>query len=93
MVSPENIDKLAELARIAIKEEEKASLAKDIDSILAYVSELQNVEIKKGKKDMPELVNVMREDINSHEAGIYTKDLLEAAPSKRGEYFSVKKIL
>ena len=37
--------------------------------------------------------NVMREDANPHESGIYTEKMLEQAPAREGNYIKVKKIL
>ncbi len=35
----------------------------------------------------------MRDDADPHEAGLYTEDLLKAAPGRDGNYVKVKKIL
>lgn len=94
MVSIKEIEKLAALARIRVPEEEKEPLRKDIDAILGYVGEIQKVSADLGEaKAKPSLRNVMREDGEPHESGLFTEDLLKAAPEGEGEYFKVKKIL
>ncbi|MDO8590992.1 MAG: Asp-tRNA(Asn)/Glu-tRNA(Gln) amidotransferase subunit GatC [bacterium] len=93
MVSPEDIKKLANLARIKVSEEELPKLSKDIESILGYVSELEKVEVVEGEKQKEGLRNVMREDALAHESGKYTENILINAPRRQGDYVVVKKIL
>ncbi len=90
----EDIEHLAKLSRIAVTEDEAEVLAEKITSILGYVSEIEeitgNVEME---KKVGALFNVMREDENPHEAGLYTEDILNLAPKREGQYVKVKKIL
>lgn len=90
----EDIEHLAKLARIELKDGEANALAGDITSILGYVSEVSEItsDIAREKKNGP-LFNVMREDGKPHEAGMYTEALLKAAPDRKGQYVNVKKIL
>ena len=94
MISLKDIEKLADLSRIALAPEEKESLRKNMDSILGYVEQVNKVsaEVNSAKK-AGLLRNVMREDSNSHESGIFTEMLLSAAPKREGEYIKVEKIL
>ena len=90
----EDIEHLAKLARIAVTESEADALAKDITSILGYVSEIEEITGNaEGEKIVGALCNVMREDKDPHEPGIYTEDLLNAAPEREGQYVVVKKII
>jgi aspartyl-tRNA(Asn)/glutamyl-tRNA(Gln) amidotransferase subunit C len=90
----DDIKRLATLARIELTQEEAEVFAKDISSIVGYVSEIKEIT-----GDAPEekvigaLYNVMREDTNPHEPGLYTEDLLSSAPEREGQYVKVKKIL
>ena len=94
MISIKEIEKLADLSRIALSPEEKESLRKDIDSILGYVAQIKSVSAGlDSEKKAGGLRNVMREDTNPHESGIFTEPLLSAAPSREGQYIRVKKIL
>ncbi len=74
---------------------EAESLATDITEIVGYVSEIntitgtQDVKMKK----VGVVHNVFREDVDPHEGGLYTEDLLRAAPQRRGQHIEVKKIL
>ena len=93
MLKKEDIDKLAALARLDIPEIEKESLRKEIDAILGYVDEIQEVAGSEGKKEAGEIRNVFRDDKEPHLPGEYTKELLEEAPRRQDNYVKVKKIL
>lgn len=88
MLSQSQIEKLATLARIAITDEEKAQFGKEIESILGYVSEIQEVA-KEGKQTIS-IKNVLREDVA---VNTDPENLLEEAPHTEGDFIAVKKIL
>jgi aspartyl-tRNA(Asn)/glutamyl-tRNA(Gln) amidotransferase subunit C len=90
----QDIQRLALLARISVTDAEAESFAKDITSILGYVSDIEKITGNmEGEKKVGEIHNVFREDKNPHAPGIYTEDLLNNAPSRSGDYVKVKKIL
>ncbi|MDO8183674.1 MAG: aspartyl/glutamyl-tRNA amidotransferase subunit C [bacterium] len=95
MISIEEVKKLADLARLNVPEGELDKLAKDLESILGYVSELKNAPISPAGEFAEEqkLINVLREDTNPHESGLYTADLVKAFSKTRDNYLSVKPIL
>ena len=94
MISIEEIEKLADLSRVALVAEEKESLRKEMDSILGFVEQIQKIsESFTSEKNVGLLRNVMREDSEPHESGIFTDVLLSAAPKREGQYVKVKKIL
>lgn len=88
-----DVEHLAGLARIAVSEEEKKILQHDLEGILAYVSQIKQVESQKSKVESGDLYNVMREDSEPHESGKFTEDILAQAPAREGNRISVKKIL
>jgi aspartyl-tRNA(Asn)/glutamyl-tRNA(Gln) amidotransferase subunit C len=89
-----DIEHLAKLARIEVIDTEADSIAHDFSSILGYVSEIEAITgDTSGEKHVGAHFNVMREDANPHEPGMYTEDLLSAAPDRDGQYIKVKKIL
>ncbi len=88
-----DVEHLAGLARISISDSEKELLRHDLEEILAYVSQVTEVVTEVGTPMVGELRNVMREDENPHEAGIFTELLLSAAPAREGNRLLVKKIL
>lgn len=94
MITIKDIEKLAELSRVAISPEEKEAFRKDMDSILGYVDQVQKVSANLSEEKKAGILrNVMREDSNPHESGIYTETLISAAPKREGNYLRVKKIL
>ncbi len=94
MLSMKEIEKLAELARLEIPEEEKEGLRKDIDAILGYVGEIQKISAEAPQADgLGDVYNVFREDAKPHASGAFSKELLKEAPQRDGEYVKVKKIL
>lgn len=96
-ISTEDLNKLAELARLRFDSAELESFSKDIDSILSYVKQVQEVaigEISNRPAGVYALLeNQMRRDENPHPAGEFTEKILGQAPQRDGNYFKVKKIL
>lgn len=92
MISKEEVKKLATLSRIDLGDDEATKLAGEIDSILAYVGQINDAEVGTDAYVVGPH-NVMREDIPSHERGEHTKDILKAAPKSENDYVVVKKIL
>ena len=93
----EDVKKLAMLARVDMGEEEMAGIAKDFDSILAYVGQVQQAvktDVVEDKK--PEdyrLHNIMREDVVTNNRGEYTDKILEEMPDTEAGFLKVKQIL
>jgi len=56
-----DVENLAELARIELTEEEKRDILKDMDGILEYVKQIEEVEVVDIKSEY-NLKNVWRED-------------------------------
>jgi aspartyl-tRNA(Asn)/glutamyl-tRNA(Gln) amidotransferase subunit C len=93
MITKGDIEKLAVLSRISLGEEEKESLARDIEGILSYVKEISSIRVDKIYPWEPNRRNVFREDRVENKSGQYTADLLRSAPEREKNYFKVKKIL
>lgn len=91
-ITSKDIKKLADLARIDISDSEAENLTGEMDSILEYVGQIKDAG-GSIQKIVPDLHNVMREDVATNTGGEYTEDLLNSAPSREGKYFKVKKIL
>lgn len=94
MMNVKEVEKLADLSRIALSPEETEALRKDMDSILGYVEQINKVSATLSfDKETGAVRNIMREDANPHESGAFTEELLAAAPAREGQYIRVKKIL
>jgi aspartyl-tRNA(Asn)/glutamyl-tRNA(Gln) amidotransferase subunit C len=90
MISPEELKHLAELARIEVPAEESEKLRADLDRIVGYVAELQNVDTESvspvtgGTTE----VNVMRGD-DSNLTQLQGDSAREAFPEKKDGYLAV----
>ena len=95
MLTRQDIDNLASLARISLSETEKDKLQQDMEAILGYVGELQKAP-GLTEEHLPEnyyLRNVMRDDVEPFESGLNTEMILSQAPKRKDNFFMVKKIL
>ncbi len=93
MATVEDVKKLAALARIRINDAELETFTKEFDAILAYVSQLEELELPKAGEEKPALYNIMRADGEPHESGLYTKRLAEQFPLREGDALVVKQII
>lgn len=93
MATTEEVKKLAALARIRIDDAELEKFTKEFDAILAYVGQLEKLELPMDKSDLPKLRNVMRADGEPHEVGIYTEKLTEQFPAREGGALMVKQVI
>lgn len=88
----EDLDNLSQLARITVKEEEKEKMLHEMQAILGYVSEINevsgNVERTKGTH-----YNIVRDDIVTREPGTHTEALLKEAPETEDGYVRVAQVL
>lgn len=90
----EEILHLATLSRIELTEDEIERFTKEFGAILAYVASIKNLAgTAVSEKKVGVVHNIFREDENPHAGGIYTDDLLAAAPQRDRGYVKVKKIL
>lgn len=94
------VKKLANLARIDMSDEEMNEIAKDFDSILAYIGQVQeaaaanpNVEVVNKNIDSYPIYNVMREDVVTNKEGEFTDKILDQAPNTEHGFLKVKQIL
>jgi len=92
MITADEIKKLAHLSRIEVTDEEVAQYAQDLESILGYVDQVNNVDVS--SVDAAQLqVNSFRLDENPHESGQYIEPLLADAPASQDGFYKVPKIL
>jgi aspartyl-tRNA(Asn)/glutamyl-tRNA(Gln) amidotransferase subunit C len=101
-ITQADIQKLASLSRMKLTEEEQATFAKDIDSILGYVEQIKGVSsdaagttvshANKKPADIPHR-NALREDVADANLNPDASVLVEAAPAHEQGFVKVKKIL
>ncbi len=90
-----DVENLASLARIELGEDEKKEILSDMESILGYVKQIEEVKIKDVEPEY-KVYNVWREDLlavagdnNSFSREIIT----EQFPDAQDGFLKVKKIL
>ncbi len=95
MITREEIQHIAKLARLGLSEKEIAKYQKDLSSILNYVEKLKEVDISEIKPTSHSLriENVMRIDEARVADPEIRKKILDLAPETKEEYLKVKSIL
>jgi aspartyl-tRNA(Asn)/glutamyl-tRNA(Gln) amidotransferase subunit C len=93
MASSDDVKRLAALARIQIEETDLERFSKEFESVLAYVGQIETLEVSAKPDTRPVHRNIFREDGESHEAGIYTEKLAAQFPRREGDALKVKKII
>ncbi len=93
MATTEDVKKLAALARIRVEDSELEKFTNEFDAILAYVGQLEKLELESASGEKSPLRNVMREDGEPHPPGAYTERLVEHFPDREGDALSVKQII
>ena len=96
MISKEEVEHIAKLARLELSEAEVKKMQKDLTSILDYFNLLKNVPALSGRGSPSESgrpANVARKDeVLPRIAGVAEK-LIAASPDKKDGYIKVKTIL
>ncbi len=86
-----DVENLAELAKLELSPEEKESLLHDMEGILSYVKQIEEVEVGDIKPSNT-YHNVWRED--ELEPRAFSKDsIIEQFPDSQDGFLKVKKIL
>lgn len=97
MLTKKEVEKIAELARLGISEEEKEKFAEDLSSVLGYVNKLSEVNVEKVEPITggTNLESIVRKDEETKDIAIdeMKAEILNAAPSKENGYFKVPSIL
>jgi len=93
MATAEEVKKLAALARIKVEDAEFEKLTREFDAILAYVGQLESLQLPASSHQLPVLRNVMREDNEPHAPGTFTEKIIEQFPAREGSALSVKQII
>ena len=92
-VSDEIIDHVANLARLQFDGEEKVAIREDMNKILTFMNELEQVDTS-GVEPlvyMTDEVDYMREDIPGGE--VSKTEALKNAPDKNSDFFKVPKVI
>ena len=93
VLSKEEIEHIAMLARLALTEEEKELFGMQLSSILDYMDKLNELDTKhiEPTSHVISLSNVMREDIPRD--SIPREDAIANAPDRTEKFYRVPKII
>jgi aspartyl-tRNA(Asn)/glutamyl-tRNA(Gln) amidotransferase subunit C len=92
-LDPEEVKKVARLARLKLSDADVARYASQLTAILGYVDQLKEVDVT-GAQPMAHplpLQNVLREDVVT--PALSVEAVLANAPARDGPYFAVPKVL
>ena len=92
-ISKEQVEHVANLARLTLSEEEKVELTKDMENIIEFADKLNGLDTEgiNPTAHVLKVENVFREDVVKD---IYTRDeLLQNAPEKENGCFHVPQVV
>jgi aspartyl/glutamyl-tRNA(Asn/Gln) amidotransferase C subunit len=91
----EELETTAFVARIDIKEEEKAKYFSDINAMFEYIEILQEPDVTNlsPTTHVTELRNVWREDIVKPAPSEVIDQMLAGAPAREGNFYKVQRVI
>ncbi len=99
MISKQDVQHIAKLARLGLTEDEIKKFQKDLSSILDYSKSLKEVDVSKieptfhpAEHFLKRKLGTMREDKAEAQSVEVVNKLIEAAPDKRKRHIKVKAI-
>ncbi|MFA6096480.1 MAG: Asp-tRNA(Asn)/Glu-tRNA(Gln) amidotransferase subunit GatC [Candidatus Paceibacterota bacterium] len=94
-ISIEEVEHIAELARIELSEAEKKEFAGQLSDVLGYIDQLKEVNTDNVEpvSQVTGLVNVTREDIVKDSDEKMRQGIVNNFPDREGEYVKVKQVL
>jgi len=92
MISKEEVQHIAKLARLELTEQEVEKMQKDLSGILDYFNVLKIAPKNLSKAKPYSKKNVLRKDEVAEKPTSLANNLVQAAPSKKDGYVKVKAI-
>jgi len=95
MISKEQVEHIAELARIELSDKEKEKFSQELSSILDYINKLSQLDLARTESvsQVTGLKNIFRKDEAENKDPNTAEEILRLAPARKGKYFKVPKIL
>lgn len=92
-VTVKDVEHVASLARLSFTEEEKVKLVEQLNTILDYIQQLNELDTTNVEplSHVIELSNVFRED--ELKPGLSREEALRNAPARTEKFFKVPKVL
>lgn len=92
-VDKDTVKRIAHLARLAIDDEQASTMEQELNALLSWVEQLQEVNVD-GVEPMTSVVETrprMRDDVVTD--GGYAEDLMKNAPLSEKQFFVVPKVV
>lgn len=96
LLTKEEIEHIAKLARLGLSKEEKIKYSKELSGILDYMKKLNEVNVKNIELtvQITGLENIFRKDENPHETDVEKiKKMIGQAPERKGNFVKTKPIM
>jgi aspartyl-tRNA(Asn)/glutamyl-tRNA(Gln) amidotransferase subunit C len=92
-VTDELVEKIAHLARLRFDENEKPEIREDLRKMIVFVEKLSELDTEGVQPliHMSREVNVFREDVPA--PGMSREEALGNAPDRKGDFFTVPKVI
>ena len=92
-ITSSDVRKVAQLARLELPEDQIETYTSQLEEILSYVDQLQEIDTQNVSPTTRavEVVNAMREDLVENNCS--REEILNQAPNREGDFFRVPKIL
>lgn len=92
-IRPEEVQHIAQLARLKLTAEEQADLVEHFDKVLTYIEKLEelNTDDVEPMAHAVEVPTPLRDDRVTNQAN--TNALLQNAPDRQADFFKVPKII
>ncbi|MBD3108863.1 Asp-tRNA(Asn)/Glu-tRNA(Gln) amidotransferase subunit GatC [Bacillus sp. AGMB 02131] len=92
-ISIEEVKHVAHLARLAVNEEEAEQMRKELDAIITFAEQLNELDTTNVKptSHVLEMVNVLREDVAKE--GLPVEEVVKNAPDQQDGYIRVPSIM
>jgi aspartyl/glutamyl-tRNA(Asn/Gln) amidotransferase C subunit len=95
MISKQEVQHIAKLARLGLSEKEIEKFQKELSSILDYIEKLKEVDISEVKPMSHSITSesVMRDDVGEDKQENENEKLLKSAPERKERHIKVKQVL
>lgn len=93
MLSPQEIDKIASLARLGLSEEEKSRFAKELSEVIDYFKKLQELDTSRVDLNLSETENTNRTRLDKSKDFSSQEKILANAPMREDTFIKVKSVL
>ena len=93
MLSTEEVQKIAQLSRIELRDGEVEKFQNELSTIIDYFGELQQVDTE-GVEIVSSVTGLENVDRNDEAVAIdYQEDIMANSPERKDKYYKVKSIL